>query len=155
MKKTILATAAVLGLSTAVMACGAHKGGYYGKHGGGMEMMKIIKQLDLTSEQKAQLKEMRKASKEARKAKREEMQAKRKAHQSERRTLVAQYMTAESFDKEGFKAAAKEKAASKQAKMKEMRDKRLENRADKIEKVFNILTPEQRVKWVELAKEEK
>ena len=147
MKKTFIVTTAVLGLSSALFAFGA--GGMCTKKDG-MGMKMIMKQLDLSSEQKTQLKALKESNKEERKANREVMKEKRKAHQELRKEMLAKYMSAEGFDKAGFVTAAKAKAAERQAQMKEKMEARLTQKVDKLEKVSAILAPEQRVKWVKL-----
>jgi len=152
MKKTTLAILLTLGLGTAtLLACGGpghHKGG---KHKDGM--MKMVKQLDLTSDQKSALKTMRKANKAERKAKMQAMKENRKQMRTSMRPDMSQFMTADSFDKEAFKTQMNEKIEAKRAMMEGKKVAMLEKRATNMEKVFNVLTPEQRIKWIELSKQ--
>ncbi len=148
MKKTTLAILLTLGLGTAtLLACGGPKGDR------GDRMMKMVKQLDLTSEQKSALKTLRQANKAQRKAKMEEMKETRKAMRASMRPDMSQFMTANTFDKEAFKAQMNEKFEAKRQMMQAKKAAMLEKRADNMQKVFDILTPEQRIKWIELSKQ--
>ncbi|CAA6811460.1 MAG: Unknown protein [uncultured Sulfurovum sp.] len=152
MKKTTRAILLTLGLGTATLlafgGCAGHKGD---KHRDGM--MKVVKQLDLTSEQKSALKTLKKERKAEREAKREAMKENRKAMRAEMKPDMSQFMTAESFDKAAFKAHMTKKFDAKRKMMESKKETRLEKRAEGMEKVFNILTPEQRTKWIALSKE--
>lgn len=152
MKKTALAILLTLGLGTAtVMACGGpghHKVGKYKDR-----MMKVVKQLDLTSDQKSALKKLREANKAERKAKMQAMKENRKQMRASMKPDMSQFMTANHFDKEAFKDQMNEKFEAKRKMMEGKKAAMLEKRADNMEKVFNILTPEQRIKWIELSKQ--
>ncbi|HHH18959.1 MAG TPA: hypothetical protein ENK86_00385, partial [Campylobacterales bacterium] len=111
--------------------------GKHGKHFGkhhkrGGHFAKIMKQLDLTDEQKKQLKALRDEKREDRKAKREVMKGERSA-------VLANALTAEGFNKAQFIQDATAKAQTKIAQ-----------RAEDMEKMFAVLTPKQRTKFVEL-----
>lgn len=152
MKKTALAILLTLGLGTvAAIACGGpghHKGG---KHKD--QMMKVVKQLDLTSDQKSALKTLRKANKAERKTKMKAMKENRKQMRESMKPDMSQFMTADSFDKEAFKTQMNQKFEAKRQMMEGKKAAMLEKRATNMEKVFNILTPEQRIKWIELSKQ--
>jgi len=154
MKKLTTAVLVTLGLGTALFACPA---GGDGKRGGeyrnGMKM--IMKQLDLSSQQKEQLKILRESRKEM-------MQAKRKACKEDRQAMKGQikpdmnkFMTANSFDKKAFKHEMQKKFEAKRAMKENRKMAMMESRAENMEKVFNILTPEQRIKWIELSKQQR
>lgn len=98
-------------------------------------MMKIFKELDLTQEQRATLKVNRKATKMQRKAEREKMFKERK---------IERFVTVDGFDREAFIQSATQNS-----------QRMIEMRADKFETMIGILTPEQRVKLIELLKAEK
>lgn len=152
MKKTALAILLTLGLGTATaMACGGP--GHYkdGKHKDGM--MKMLKQLDLTSDQKSALKTLREANKAERKAKMQEMKENRKQMRASMRPDMSGFMTADTFDKEAFKAQMTQKFEARRQMMESKKATMLEKRAANMEKIFNILTPEQRIKWIELSKQ--
>lgn len=179
MKKTTLVVLLTLGLGTASLLayggpdgqkgenCKYHEDGQYKnhkskdgefKHHRGDRMMNIVSQLDLTDTQKNELKVMRDAAKSERKVKREERKANRENMQGTMKPDMAQFMTAEKFDKDAFKVQMTQKLEARHAMMEEKRagmlERRadmLERRADRMEKVFNILTPEQRIKWIELS----
>jgi Spy/CpxP family protein refolding chaperone len=102
-----------------------------GKHFG-----KILKQLALSDEQKASLKALRKEKRESRKAMMKEMRETKKA-------TLANAVTAEGFNKEIFIKEVTKHFETKIAK-----------RAESMEKMFVLLTPEQRVKFVTLLKAE-
>ena len=117
--------------------CKGDKGERGGKHfdkhhKGGEPFGKIMRQLNLTDEQKTQLKALRVDKREDRKANREAMQKARQA-------TLANAITAKGFDKTQFIKNATSEFESKIAQ-----------RADSMEKMFAILTPEQRTKFVEL-----
>jgi Spy/CpxP family protein refolding chaperone len=112
------------------------KGGFYGKHHrGGHHFKKIMKELDLTSEQKSALKALKKQ-------KRETMKANRDAMKAERKAVLANAVTANGFDKNAFIEGARAKF-----------EKKIAMKAEHMEAMMNILTPEQRTKFVELLNE--
>lgn len=154
MKKATTAVLLTLGLGTAlVFACPAGGGKFRGgpdKNG----MKQIMKQLDLSSEQKAQVKTLRESRKEMIQAKRKSCKENRKNMKQQMRPDLSKFMTANSFDKEAFKQEMKKKHEARRAKREERKLAMLENRADHMEKMFNILTPEQRKKWIELSKQQ-
>jgi Spy/CpxP family protein refolding chaperone len=59
----------------------------------------------------------------------------------------------DNFDKEAFIKAVQKQALDRRAKREAIRKSRVKHLADFMEKIFNILTPEQRLKWIELAKQ--
>jgi len=99
---------------------------------GGHHFKKIMKQLDLTSEQKTALKALKKEKRANRKANREAMKAERKA-------VLSNAVKVDGFDKNAFIAGA---TASF--------EKRITQKAQDMEAMMNILTPEQRTKFVQL-----
>ena len=154
MNKTAIALLVTIGLGTALFAFGpgGHKCGHFaGKQN--MEIFKLVRKLDLTSEQKTALKSIRESQ-------RSQMKDMREAFKKERRSMIGQmkpdvntFMSADHFDKEAFKQSMKKKFESIHKIMETKGEKMLENRAENMEKVFNTLTPEQRIKWIELSKE--
>jgi len=98
-------------------------------------MMKVFKELDLTQEQRATLKAHRQETKMQRKAEREKMFKVRK---------IERFVTADGFNREAFIQSTTQNSK----RMTEMR-------ADKFETMIGVLTPEQRVKFVALLKEQK
>lgn len=102
---------------------------FKGKH---QQMKKIMKQLDLTSEQKTELKANRKAMREAMKAKRTEMRGARN---------MAKFVSVNGIDRE----AMIKQITQKVTVMANMR-------ADMFDKTLTILTPQQRTKFVALLK---
>jgi len=113
------------------MGEGCHKGMFM-KRGG--EMKKVFKELDLTDTQKEQLKEMRMAKKEQRKA--------MKGQRGQRGMKIAEAIDENGFNKAKFIESAKAGFET-----------RIANRADDLEKMFKVLTPEQQQKFVTVMKE--
>lgn len=109
-----------------------HHKAHKGKHG---NMRAIMKQLNLTDEQKATLKENRQAQREAMKAKRAE---KKGSHN------MAQYITVNGVDRASMVAEATTRATERE-----------NMRADMIEKTLSVLTDEQKAKFVELLQAQK
>lgn len=180
MKKSLIIATTVVGLTTAIFAYGMGPGGDKcggmddsrpmmergmgpdgGKCGGmhkGMKdhmrkdpMLMVFKELNLTDTQKEALQKLREEEMEENKAVREKMMEAGK----KRRTPpdLSKVMTANTFDKAAFKAQMLQEMEQRDAMMKENREAMLEKRADHMQKVFEILTPEQRTKWLELSKE--
>ncbi|MGL4829527.1 MAG: CpxP family protein [Vibrio sp.] len=138
-KKMIIA-AAILPLTLGTTAAFAYGGHGWDKEGegagcGGHGERGIWKQLDLTAEQQAQLKDMREAN-------REEMRANRGQHRDAMKALHAQernLILAANFDQ----ATAEELA-------KQMVDQQVTHRVKMMEKrhqMMSILTAEQKAKW--------
>lgn len=149
-KKLVLAAVVVpFALSSAsALAFGGKDGHKGGKHGAKCEldMKKVMRKLDLTAEQEAQLKTMREEMKADKKGQfsAEEAQAKfaeRQAHQAEIQALVL----ADNFDQ----AKANELATAMVEKQAERRVKMLEKK----HQMLSILTPEQKAQVVEMQKE--
>ena len=108
------------------------KGGMLGKHHRGGYFQKIMTQLDLTDDQKKSLKALR-----AKKHK--NCKANREATRTAKQTTLANAITADGFNKAKFIADATAQFESKIAQ-----------KAENMEKMFAILTPKQRTKFVEL-----
>lgn len=154
MKKVTTVVLLTLGLGTALFACpagGACKRG--GEYRNGMQ--KIMQQLDLTAEQKEQLNTLRESRKNGMQAKRKERKENRKSMRQQMRPDMSKFMTANTFDKEAFKQEMKKKHEERRVKREKRKESMLSSRADNMEKMFNILTPEQRIKWIELSKQQK
>ncbi len=153
MKKLTTAVLVTLGLGTALFACpagGDKRGGAYKDR-----MQNVMKQLDLSSEQKEQMKTLRESRKNVMQAKRKEMKESRKGMREQMRPDMNKFMTANTFDKEAFKQEMKKKHEVRLANREKRQEAMLESRADSMEKMFKILTPEQRTKWIELSKQQK
>ena len=99
-------------------------------------MKEIFQQLDLTAEQQSAMKENRKEMRAQMKERRAQKNAKRGMGD------MSEFVSANGFDKQSFIDISMQKAQS-----------RIEMRADRFEKTMNILTPEQRVKFVTLLQE--
>jgi len=152
MKKTTIAILVTLGLGTAtLLACpaggndqrgGAHKNG----------MQKIMKQLDPSDEQRAQLQTLKESRQNMMQAKRTSCKENRKSMRGQMKPDMTKFMTANTFDKDAFKQEMHKKFEAKRAMMENKKTTMMEYRANNMEKMFNILTPEQRIKWIELSK---
>lgn len=154
MKKLTTAALLTLGLGTALFACPAGgDGSRGGMHKDGM--YKIMKQLDLSAEQRDQMKALKKEGKSQMQASMKEMKENRKAIRTTMKPDLSTFMTANKFDKEAFKKQMNDKFEAKRQMMESKKSEMLERRAERMEKVFNILTPEQRIKWIELSKQQK
>lgn len=151
--KKLTAVLLTLGLGTALYACPAGGDRFKGGPDKG-RMHKIMKQLDLSSEQKEQLQSLREARKEMMQAKRKSCKADKEKRRAQMRPDLSKFMTANSFDKEAFKQEMKKKYEARRAQKEKRKAAMLESRADHMEKMFNILTPEQRIKWIELSKQQ-
>lgn len=147
-KKMVLA-AVVLPLTLGTASAWAFGGGGKDNHKGPRDECRvgldrgIMRQLDLTEEQQAQLKEMREAGRSEKKGNKASpnRQAEMQAHRAKVQALVL----ADTFDQ----AAAQELA-------KEMVEQQTQHRVAKFEKehkMLSVLTPEQKAKFVELQQE--
>ncbi|USD65462.1 CpxP family protein [Vibrio sp. SCSIO 43136] len=149
-KKMVIAAAVLpiaLGSASAYAFGGKDGGrdgkGFHNKCGGGFDK-KIFKKLDLTEEQKTQLKEMREAERENRKANKGDMSAKFAERQAQQEKVQA-LLLADTFDQ-----------AQAQALAADMVEKQTERRLQKLEKqhqMLSVLTAEQKAQLVELQKE--
>jgi Spy/CpxP family protein refolding chaperone len=178
--KMILMTVAGLGLTGALMAGGPHgdfegpdqgrgwhndmhqqagegKRGDYQRRGMRRGFRrgvagKTMRQLDLTRDQRKQLREMMKEQ-------RKELRAKRRAYRDQNKKRngvfkgldVSKFMSVDNFDKEAFVKAQQDMFNKRKAANADRIKKNMQERADMMEKVFNILTPEQRVKLIQLS----
>lgn len=164
MKKSIVIATTVIGLSTAIFAYGMGSGKCGGMENRGPMMEQgmpkdmrdrmhkdplfmALKKLDLTKEQKDALRELKNEGMSQRKAMREKMRDERQEPD------ISKVMTANTFDKAAFKMQMLRQMEQREAMMKESRGEMLEERADHMQKVFEILTPEQRTKWIELSQQ--
>ncbi len=112
------------------------KGDYKNNKHNRSEMKEIFQKLDLTDEQKSAMKANRKEMRAQMKEKRSKRNAKRGM------ANMSGFVSAEGFDKEAFIAKATEKSQTM-----------IEMRANRFEERMNILTPEQRIKFVTLLQE--
>lgn len=120
MKKTLIVSVLAAVLAVPALACGGHG--------------KMMSKLDLTSEQKTQMKEFRQAKKEQMKVHKEQ----RKALRLRKQALLDNYSDAEA------EAIAKDMAEMVQAKVL--------NRMKSTQTIMAILTPEQKEKFKEMMK---
>ena len=157
MKKTVIVMTALLGLSTTLFASG-----FDGKSCPNTKMhqkdsfYKVMDQLELSDAQKAQLKTLRETNRQERKTKQEamkEQRAKRMETMRKNRDL-SQFMSADKFDKEAFKTVMKKRMEQRDKMMVERREAMIEKRAENMGKIFNVLTPQQREKWIQLSKQQ-
>jgi len=154
MKKTTIVLLTVVSLSTAAFSFGPSSHGhgpFAGEHKGGL--YKLVKQLDLTSEQKDELSKLRDARKVAMQKNKIMYQDKKQELMKSIKPDISTFMTADSFDKEAFKEEMTKRSKERVNMMKQRIAGMIEKRVEGMEKVFTILTPEQRVKLIELSKE--
>ena len=127
------------------------------RHATQNRMFAIINKLNLTDEQKAKIKDIRKSKRANQKA----YKLEKKAYKLQRRAAkirkmgvmdLSKFMTVDKFDKEAFRAILTKKAEARKAKIQEMKTARINAKVDNMEKVFNLLTPEQRVELIEKSK---
>lgn len=134
MKKSIISGLVIISMATASLMA-------YGPKGNGKDfghkpkMMKVLKQIDLTDEQKETLKEMRMAKKEQRQAMREERKT--------RAAAMGTYFSNDGFNKAAFIADATEKFQA-----------RIHQQADHMETIYNILDETQKKEFTRLMQEQ-
>ncbi len=108
-------------------------------------LKQIRSELDLTKEQKKQIRGILTEQKKMMKKERQAMKKKREMPN------VSQFMTANKFDKEAFKKTMRERRSKRAMMMQQKADERLNRRAEVLEKIFAILTPKQRTKLIALS----
>ncbi len=169
MKKMVLVTVVVLGLSSVAYAfgnsqeqCGngehkfmrqgkmhEHKGfkkGHFKNRHSTLGMLRgHMRELNLTTDQKVKLRAIMQA-------KREQMKALRAKQGQKPRVNFSNFMNSAEFDKEAFKVEMAKVQATRMAQNSKLREKRVEMIADTFSKIFAILTPEQREKLIQLSK---
>jgi len=133
----------IVGLSIGVFAEGMHE------NRGGMYM--LLKQVNLTAEQKKEFKALRTSRKAMREEYKEASKNKRKSMMKNMQMNMATFMTAKTFDKMAFKEVMKKRFEVMRKVMEKRKEAMMERRANDMEKVFNILSVEQRVKLIELS----
>jgi protein CpxP len=164
MKKLALAAILALGLGGLAFAQGGdcqHEGygkgqhkymegkedmGKKGMHHRKGGLFKVFKELDLTKEQRTKIKEIMKSKREAMKKLREEKRGNREP------LNFAAFMDKDKFNADAFKKELDKQHAKRVEKNMEIRTKRVEMMADSFKKIFEILTPEQREKLLQLPK---
>jgi len=115
-------------------------------------MRAIGRQLDLSPEQREKIREIffqERQNKQARYGR--NRHSKTYPNRIHEKIKPETFMTRDHFDKAAFINAVQEQAAKRMAERQAQREKQLKQRADFMEKVFNILTPEQRAKWIQLS----
>ncbi|WP_122047173.1 CpxP family protein [Vibrio atlanticus] len=145
-KKLVLVAAALplmLGTASAFAYGGGDKGDHKGMHGkcGGFDK-KVMRQLDLTDAQKAELKDMREANRAEMKAKHSGNKADKMAQMKAHHEKVQDLVLADTFDE----AAANDLAT-------QMVEKQTERRLTMLKKqhqMMSVLTPEQKTQLKEI-----
>jgi len=134
---TIVAVTGLVGL-TAINACpmGGGEKMHEGMKQKKAQMKGMFKQLNLTSEQKGQMKALRQEMKSQHKERKFAMIKGRGM------AKMGQFVSANGFDKQGFIDMATKKSQTM-----------IQRRADMFEKRMNILSPEQRTKFAQLLQE--
>ena len=159
MKRVILASAVVVALTATIYAhpyggCKEDRG-YYMQHkmhkgfnhrNSVMRIFKHIrKELNLTKEQRIKIREVMQE-------KREKLRALRATVGKRYRMDISSFMSGTKFDKSAFRAEMERVRASRMERNIKLRDKRLDIIADSFSKIFDILTPSQREKLIQLSK---
>jgi len=121
----------------------------------GVMMRRILGELDLTPTQRRQIRLVLLEEKKERIEKRiDTIKAGKRVRHLRRkrmaRTDLSRFMDRERFDKEAFKKAMIERWREEDEFRRQRRAARLERVAERMEKIFRILTPEQREKLIEL-----
>lgn len=133
MKPVLIALCCTIGLTSGVAMAKSN----------GPKMGKILKQLDLTSEQQADIDAIRAAQKEQGEAQREAMQTARESHKAAMQAL----MTNETFDENEAIRLLDEKSAQKQANaLARMRSHHA---------IMQVLTPAQQEQFLELMEQQR
>ena len=149
MKKNGMGMMDGMGMKGRKMAYGNEGNMQRGMHGPKMKMGKhnqmkeIMAQLDLGDTQRQKIREIRREGRQA-------MKQNRMGHKPA--MDFSQFMTKEHFDKEAFKKVMQQKWEAKDKMRESRRQERMAMMSDRMEKVFEVLTPEQREKLVELRK---
>ena len=117
----------------------------------------MMDQLQLSDAQKEQFKALQESQREARQAQLKAMKEKRAERMEMMRKDrdLSQFMTATKFDKKAFQALMKKRMEQRDQMRIKRRDAMIEKSAENMEKIYNILTPEQREKWIQLSKQPK
>jgi len=126
------------------------------KHKGPMQrMMRTIhKELNLTPEQRRQIKGIMSEYREAMQRQRKERIRARRGQGTPGRRMgmdASRFMTVQRFDKAAFTQTMERRWQMQEKRRAERRKVRLERMANTLEKVFAVLTPEQRQKLIELS----
>jgi Spy/CpxP family protein refolding chaperone len=115
----------------------------------------LNKELNLSPEQKQRVKAIVTEYRQALKAKRMERKQARKGKGMGRgkgkQRGAAAFMNPERFDKEAFKSTVQKRWEMQEQRRAEWRKARLDLMADTMEKLYNVLTPEQRSRLIELS----
>ena len=167
MKKILLVTAVVLGLSSGAYAfnhtqeqCGngnhtfmdqekmhiEHRyKGFKKRHPILALLRKDMRELDLTYKQRRKIRAIMLE-------KREQMRALRAEKGQKPQINLSNFMNSAEFDKEAFKVELEKIRITRMAENSKLRGQRIEIVADAFSKIFDILTPEQREKLIQLSK---
>jgi len=114
------------------------------------ELRTLFRSLNLTETQRAEIKT---ALKEQRQQNKVAQKGLKQGSKQSKRIVPTAFMSVEKFDKEAFMKSVKERQAQRRAAFEAKMDQKLAQRAALIEKIFAVLTPEQREKWIEAAQQ--
>ena len=147
MKKVILGFVVLLGLSTLVFGFGGGKQGYHGGyHKGGI--FRTVYQLDLSDEQITKIEDIKKSKSSDFKRKFRKQRREAKKNKKSNFSDASKYLSADSFDRDTFielaTTKAKEREEAKAKSRESFRTTRINAKADNIQKIFDVLTKEQR-----------
>jgi len=145
----IVALLVIFGLTMAISAEGMNG---KGKHENRAGIYKLIQQLDLDVEQKKAFKVLKQKRKASIQIDKEERKAMREAMREGMKPDMEIFMSSNTFDKVAFKKEMRKKFNATKELRNARRAKMVEKRASTMEKIFNILSPKQREKLIELSK---
>jgi len=110
--------------------------------------------LDLTQEQREKIREILMQERQKKQAVPvKDRQAKKYGGDMFKPIKPEAFMTRDRFDKTAYIKAVQEQAAERMARRQARLEQQVNQRADLMEKVFAILTPEQRMKWVQMSRD--
>jgi len=107
---------------------------------------KVFAKLNLDATQKSQIRAIFKEQRKNRDTKKSH----RKRDMKRDMPNIASFMSADKFDKDGFKKAMMDREAKRYEMRQERKAKMLAKKADTMEKIFAILTPKQREDLIKL-----
>jgi len=112
----------------------------------------IRKELNLTTQQRQKIRDIMIDQR----IKRLEMKKRKPLKNKEEMRLdMSKFMSKDKFDTEAFKKLMNERAAKRIQQNQARRTERLNMMAETMEKIFNVLTPQQREKLIQLSQKEK
>jgi Spy/CpxP family protein refolding chaperone len=126
------------------------------KHPGDLQrILKVLNsKLDLNKEQKQEIHKLAKEYRDVLKEKRKALIKKYKGLPPIRLD-ASKFMSKEKFYSKAFEELIQERWKRQDERLREWRNIQLKALTDTVEKIFKVLTPEQRQKWIELSQKKK